>query len=125
MAVNAAPSFLHPTIHALARGGVVGGLKANGLISHSDKDIFGFAVRDLEALEGLLGSEDFFGGKSPCEGDCAVYGILENTLTPPWESPLKEEIKKREKLVAFVDRMRALAFPELVESALKIRSSGK
>ncbi|KAI9010594.1 hypothetical protein DFJ74DRAFT_772204 [Hyaloraphidium curvatum] len=110
------PSFLRPLAYTMARRGVVDGIKARGMLAHSEADILKIAGRDLDALAGLLTGKKFLGGDVPCEGDCSVFGMLENVHHGPWESPLRGEVRKRPALVAFLDRMRAAAFPDFVSA---------
>lgn len=44
--------------------------------------------RDLEALSGCLGDKAFITGDAPCDGDCALYGLMELMLFSPREHHL-------------------------------------
>lgn len=101
---------------------------AQGLTRHSDTDINGLLLRDLQALSSFLGDKEWFtdaGGPTEC--DCAAFGLLDNIMygthkTAPttWllQDPQFANLKK------YTDKMRQLLYPEELEKVLN-RHAGK
>ena len=70
--------------------------------------------RALDALSGLLGDDDFFGGASPCREDCGVFGMLDCILYSPAPEAVAGLIRRDyPSLVSYTERFRARVFPHI------------
>jgi len=87
-------------------------LWGQGLGRHSEKELLYFAEKDLEALSGLLGDNDFVFGDKPSRLDAAVFGSIYNILRPTFESPLKDMVAKHDNLVAYYKRITDLYYKD-------------
>jgi len=99
-----APAALRPVIAVFARRGVRAQLRGHGMGIHAPPEIHEIGRRDIEALANVLGDKPFFLGDAPTEIDAIAYGQLANIARTPIESPLKQEILRRENLAGFIDR---------------------
>ncbi|KAL7633402.1 UNVERIFIED_CONTAM: hypothetical protein RMT77_016273 [Armadillidium vulgare] len=59
-------------------------LWVQGIGRHSDEDLVEMIRKDIEALSNYLGKKEFLMGDTPCEVDCAVFGMLSQFV---WGTP--------------------------------------
>lgn len=83
-----------------------------GILRHSWDEIDLMIKKDIEALETLIGSNDYFGGDQPCEIDAATFGFISNMIVPEMDTPFLTLGRKSERLVAYHNRISARLFPE-------------
>lgn len=83
-----------------------------GILRHSWDEIDLMIKKDIEALEALIGDDDYFGGAQPREIDATTYGFISNMLVPEMDTPFRTIGRKSERLVAYHNRMSAKYFPE-------------
>lgn len=93
-------------IAPLARRGVKKQLAGHGMGLHSDEDIQAIARRDLGALAGMLGDQDWFFGTEPTLADATVFGLLANIRHVEFTSPMQAMIAGHENLARHTDRFR-------------------
>jgi glutathione S-transferase len=86
-------------------------LQGQGIGKHTPDEIYAIGSRDLIALSGFLSAKPFFFGDQPTVLDAAAYGIVRNLLEVPIVSPLNDQAKQLDNLVAFSDRMTDRFYP--------------
>lgn len=91
----------------IARRGVRKQLAGHGMGIHSAEDIAAIGRRDVNALSGILGDQDWFFGDTPSSTDAVVYAQLVNIWRAPLESEIRRAIGQTPNLVAFIDRFAA------------------
>jgi len=91
----------------MARRGVKKQLAGHGMGLHSDDDIQAIARRDLGALAGMLGEQDWFFGAEPGLADATVFSLLANIRYPEFASPMRAMIESHTNLAHHTDRFRA------------------
>ena len=102
-------------------------LHGHGMGRHTEKEIYGIAERDLQAVSSILGRKSFlFGSEKPCLADAALFAFV---AVATWECPdsphakfLKSELINLER---HAERMKELFFPDWNEitAAEKPKSS--
>ncbi len=108
------PAPLKQIIFIQARRNVRKALHAQGLGRHDMSDIYGLGIEDIETTAALLGEAPYFGGEAPREIDATAYAFLANLIVPPYDTPLRAAASGHANLTAYVDRMTARLFPELL-----------
>lgn len=108
------PSLLRPLIVKIIRATSFRDAWGHGFARHSPGDQWYLASRAVRALSALLGDKDYFLGDIICEGDCAVFGLLQCLLEDTtWPNEFTAFIRKEcPNLVRFVERIQALAFAD-------------
>jgi glutathione S-transferase len=103
-------------VRAQARDGAVERVRAAvhavGVTRHSEPERLALAGRSLAALQVILGDEPFLFGARPCGADATAFGVLCFLVSPYFESPLRRQAERFGPLMAYVDRMMALFYPE-------------
>jgi glutathione S-transferase len=105
------PPVVKQIVPGLLRKNVIKSLKGHGMGNHSEAEIHAIGQRDLLALANFLGAKPFFFGDQPTILDAAAYGIVRNLVEVPYRSPLNQQAKQLDNLVAFTDRMTARFYP--------------
>jgi glutathione S-transferase len=108
-----APAPIRPLITHLVRRKVRGALKAQGMGRHARADIERLAVKDLQAIAGILGDKPFLTGTQPCGADASVFAFVLSALSSLSSGPMLETARNQTNLVAYRDRGLARWFPEL------------
>ncbi len=104
------PAILRGAISSHLRKGVRRTLHAHGLGRHSRDEIYAMGAADVEAVAAQLGSKPFLVGAEPTSADAAVWPVIAGILVPPFESPVKQAIRRHANLVDYSERMRARFF---------------
>lgn len=91
----------------IARRGVKKQLEGHGMGIHTPAEIAAIGRRDVNALSGILGDQDWFFGAEPTSTDAVVYAQLVNIWRAPFESEVRRAIGQTPNLVAFIDRFAA------------------
>jgi glutathione S-transferase len=89
--------------------GVVHGV---GVTRHTEPEMLALATRSLAALDVVLGDQPYLFGTRPCGVDATAFGVLGFLLSPHFESPLRGQAERFDRLVAYLDRMMGQFFPE-------------
>ncbi|GMH41049.1 hypothetical protein BSKO_08959 [Bryopsis sp. KO-2023] len=88
-------------------------LHKQGTGRHSFADIGKLVDSSLSAVSDILGENKFIIGDSPCPEDASLFATLDNCLHPEVEGvPAPEMIKKYPNLVAYVENMKNLYYPD-------------
>jgi len=85
-------------------------LYEQGMGRHTQEQIYQLAVDDLQALNVLLGQQQFFFGDEPSSIDASAYAFLANILQSPIASPLQNYVKSQTSLVNYCARMKEKYF---------------
>ena len=84
--------------------------EAQGIGRHSTDDIYKMGMRDVKAVETLLGDKNFMFGDQVREVDATVYAFLSSAVTKPFVTPVSDYIESRPKLMDYIKRVDDLAF---------------
>ena len=106
------PAPVRMIMAPFARRGVRAQIVGHGMGIHSAEEIATIAGRDIDALSAILGDKDYFFGDRPSATDAVVYGQLANIHSVGFASPMKPMIAAHANLVAFIDRFKALYYPD-------------
>jgi glutathione S-transferase len=105
------PLVIKQIVPGLLRKEVIKSLKGHGMGRHSEAEIYTIGSRDLIALSDFLGDKPFFFGDQPTILDAAAYATIRNLVEVPIVSPLNDQAKQLDNLVAFCDRMTDRFYP--------------
>jgi glutathione S-transferase len=86
------------------RRGVVKSLHGQGLGRRSPAEVAAVGIANLDALEALLGDQDYFLGR-PTLADAIVWGFLAGYYATPYSDPVTAHARRSGPLRAFVERM--------------------
>ena len=89
--------------------GMVYGL---GVTRHTEPEMLALAGRSLVALQVILADRPYLFGQRPCGVDATAFGVLCLLASPWFESPVRRQAERFANLMAYVDRMMALFYPE-------------
>jgi glutathione S-transferase len=109
---DGAPEAQRQSLRDAARHAVQDKHLVLGLGRHSPDEALELAGRSLMALSVLLGGKLYLMGSQPCGVDAIAFAVLAGTLTPFFESPLRQRALLFGNLTAYVDRMMELFYPE-------------
>ncbi len=100
-------------VGAMIRRRVARDAHGQGVSRYEASEREAMGISDWEAVEAVLGDAPFFGGAAPRRIDCAVYGFVCQALWAPFETSMARYVRGRPRLVAYGERMRALAWTEI------------
>lgn len=100
------PPVVRQVVPALVQRKVRADLNGHGLGRHGRDDIYAMGIADMRAVATQLADTPFFMGGAPTGADATVYAFVAGILDPPFESPLKDEVRRHANLVAYAARMR-------------------
>jgi glutathione S-transferase len=86
------------------------GMRGHGIGRHSEAEIFAFGLKDLQAVQDILGDKPYILGDKPTEYDASIYGLLANFMAKPFPSPMSEFISNSPSLTAYITRVDEAAF---------------
>jgi glutathione S-transferase len=112
VALGGMPSMIRRVARHLIRRRIVRDLWGQGILRLDQNDVTVIGRADLDALDTLLGDKPFLLGEQPCSADATVAAFLAVLVFPPLENELKDHVKRRPRLSAYVDRMAATYFAE-------------
>ncbi|MBM3387654.1 MAG: glutathione S-transferase family protein [Betaproteobacteria bacterium] len=104
------PGWIRPVVRTLVRNNMRKLLLAQGMGRHSEAEIASLAVRDIDALAGVLGDADWFGGAAPCAADASIGAFVLSGLCELFDSPLLLRLKQHRNLVAYAERVQSRFF---------------
>jgi glutathione S-transferase len=107
-----APAIVRPLVEWAVRRSIRRNLHGHGIGRHSEAETMAMASRGVDALAQILGDNRYFLGAAPAGADATVFAFLAGTLTPHFESPLRDKLSTMENLVAYHDRMMREFYPE-------------
>jgi glutathione S-transferase len=109
---DGAPEALRASAREAAVERVRAAAHAVGVTRHAGPERLALAARSLAALQVILGDQRFLFGARPCGADATAFGVLCFLVSPHFESPLRRQAERFAPLMAYVDRMMALFYPE-------------
>jgi glutathione S-transferase len=111
------PALVRPLVARAVRGEVRKILHYQGLLRHEHAHIVKAAIRDWEAVLGVMSGGPYFFGPEPTSIDAVVFGTLASTVLTPIESPIRDFLRSKPGVVEYAERVRARYFPELAREA--------
>ena len=106
-----APALIRPIAEKFVLRRIRGTLHQHGIGRHSEAETNAMAVRGIDALAQILGDHRYFLGAQPCGADATVFAFVACTLTPVFQSPVRDKMVAEANLVAYHDRMMKEYFP--------------
>ena len=91
---------------------VRGNFLARGMGRHAHAEIVLLAARTLEALDVFIGDKTYLMGDEPCGADAFIFAALAGTMTPFFDTPVRDAAISYPRLVAYVSRMMDRYYPE-------------
>jgi glutathione S-transferase len=85
---------------------------AVGVTRHSEPEMLALAGRSLVALQVILADQPYLFGERPCGADATAFGVLCLVTSPWFDSPLRRQAERFASLMAYVDRMMGVFYPE-------------
>jgi glutathione S-transferase len=110
---DSVPAIVRPLVARTVLGQIKKILWYQGILRHSEKDMFELALRDWRAVLSVMSDGPFFFGDEPTGIDAIVFGVLATTVLTPVESPIRDFLRSKPALVTYAERMRSRFFPEL------------
>ncbi|MEY2690659.1 MAG: hypothetical protein RL375_4859 [Pseudomonadota bacterium] len=104
---GALPVPLRWLLPPLARRGILGEMRGQGMGRHSEAEIHAIACRDVDAVADFLADRPFMLGAEPTSLDATAYAFLANLLWAPVDSPIRQHAARRVNLEAYCQRMKA------------------
>ena len=83
-----------------------------GVTRHSEPEMLALATRSLAALDVVLGDQPYLFGTRPCGLDATAFGVLGLLLSPDFDSPLRRQTEKFNRLTGYFDRLMGQFFPD-------------
>jgi glutathione S-transferase len=111
---NVIPQPVRPIVRSMVRKQIRDSLRAHGMGRHSREEMAVLGERAIGSIAAIMGGKPYFMGDRPCGADATVYAFLSSGACPVFRSHLRDAIAAHDKLSAYVDRMTAQYFPELV-----------
>jgi len=105
---DGAPDLVRDQVLERVRGAV----HAVGVTRHTEPEMLALATRSLAALDTVLGEQSYLFGARPCGADATAFAMLAFLLTPFFESPLRRQAERCDRLVAYADRMMGEFYPQ-------------
>jgi glutathione S-transferase len=104
------PPPLRWFVPALARRGLLGELRGQGMGRHGVAEIHAIGCRDIGAVADFLADKDYMLGARPTSLDATAHAFLANVLWAPIDSPIRRHAQARPALEAYCQRMRERYF---------------
>ncbi len=99
------PAAVRWAVAPLIRRSVTSTTMAQGTGRHSKEEIFEMGKKDIDALATLLGDGPYFLGERMRTIDLVAYSFLANIHRFVVDTPLKEHLRSKANIVAFIDRI--------------------
>ncbi|MGJ8529708.1 glutathione S-transferase family protein [Maritalea sp.] len=94
-------------------------LFGQGTGRHTAEEVYQLAKRIIDDTSTLLGSSDYFMSNKPTSIDASIYGVLSNCVNNPVPAPLADYVRSHPNLLAFLDRISTLFFPNADKAQLQ------
>ena len=104
------PKFLRMPLFGMVAKGVAKSAAGQGILAHTDAEIFELGVDDIKTVETILGTQEFILGDKPAEADATVYAFLHGMSAEVFPNPVQAHIRGSESLMGYLARMDALVF---------------
>lgn len=89
-------------------------LWGQGLGRHSEEDLVALASKGVTSIADILGDKPYLMGDLPCGADATLFAFAGSLLCPVFDTPIRTAAEGHANLVAYMERMRAEFYPELV-----------
>ena len=89
-------------------------LWGQGLGRHSEEDLVALASKGVTSIADILGDKPYLMGNAPCGADATLFAFAGSLLCPVFDTPIRTAAEGHANLVAYMERMRAEFYPELV-----------
>lgn len=109
---NGAPEAVRDRLREEARAKVTAAMWGHGISRHKPEEIAALGFRSLASVSALLGDRAYLMGDAPKAVDATALGVLAATLTPFFDTPLRDLAGSLPNLAAYVDRMMARFYPD-------------
>lgn len=106
------PGMLAPILTKVVRNSVLKSLKAQGTGRHQREEVAKLGKEHIHAMVQILGDNAFAMGEQATSLDATFYAFLTSILTPPLDSPIKQEALKHPTLQQYCERFRATYFAD-------------
>ena len=106
------PAPARPLAKWYMRRRVRNNLWSQGMGRHGAAEADRLGVKDIEALVGLIGTQDFLFGDAPHGADATVFAFLAAIMSPTAETAMHDTAMATPTLVAYRDRMMRRFFPD-------------
>lgn len=83
-----------------------------GVTRHTEPEMLALGTRSLAALDVVLGDQPYLFGARPCGADATAFAILGFVLAPDFDSPLRRQAERFNRLTGYFDRMMGQFYPE-------------
>lgn len=103
----ALPVPLRWLVPPLARRGMLGQMRGQGMGRHAVNEIHAIGCRDVSAIADFLGDKPFMLGDAPTSIDATAYAFLANLIWVPFDSPIQRQALARPAIEAYCQRMKA------------------
>ena len=107
------PGPIRPLVGKLIKGKQRKTMHLQGLGRHSEAERIILAKGDIDAVEMTLGDKPFIFGVKPCGADASVASFIWSVSAPLFKTEIGDYVRSRPKLMSYIERMKALYFPEL------------
>lgn len=88
-------------------------LAAQGIGRHDRDEIHAIGVQDVDSFGALLGDGPMLFGDEPTSFDASAFGVIGNLKDGPFPSPVRDRIRQRANIAAYIDRIRETYFSDL------------
>ena len=107
------PGPIRPLVGKIIKGKQRKTMHLQGLGRHSEDERIILAKGDIDAVEMILGDKPFLFGAKPCGADASICAFVWSVSVPLFKTDVGDYVRSRPKLVAYIERMRAMYFPEM------------
>lgn len=111
LAFGGMPAPLRLVVPGMVRGGIRKLLKKQGMATYSEEHRLRILRADLDALDTQLRDRPWLFGAVPTAADAAVLPVLSMLDNLPCDTPLRQLVRRRDSLLAYVTRGRAELYP--------------
>jgi glutathione S-transferase len=87
-------------------------MESHGIGRHTADEVQHLGLRDLRAVEILLGNKDYLLGDRPSGVDATLFGVLAEFIVPPLECEISDYARSSKTLSDYCDRILGRYFPE-------------
>lgn len=87
-------------------------LRGHGIGRHSAAEIAVLGIRSIQAVAQLMDDKPYLMGDSISAVDATAFAVLASILTPFFDTPLRDALVARPRLVAYVGRMMHRYYPQ-------------
>jgi glutathione S-transferase len=90
---------------------------ARGVARHSEPEITALATRAFHAIAAIMGDKPYLMGETPTGSDALVFAALAGSMTPFFDTPVRDAALTFPTLIAYVSRMMDRYYPDFAWDA--------